>query len=73
MAQFNHPSIKAAMRVAQDNIEAGADLVSVAVPRLFNLPENSLKEYLSDFLSAVPETPVSIRTLIRGVHPSVLV
>jgi 4-hydroxy-tetrahydrodipicolinate synthase len=66
MAQSNHPSLKAAIQLAQDNIEAGADLVSVALPRLFNLPENSLKEYLSGFLKAVPDTPVLIQDFNPG-------
>jgi 4-hydroxy-tetrahydrodipicolinate synthase len=66
MAQSNHPSLKAAVELAQDNIEAGADLISVAVPRLFQLPENSLKEYLSGFLKAIPGTPVLVQDFNPG-------
>src|SRR5687767_856493 len=49
VAQSNHPSLKVAIRLAQANVDAGADVISLAVPRIFNLPEDSLKEYLSGF------------------------
>ena len=66
IAQSNHPSLKAAIELAQDNINAGADIVSVAVPRLFNLPEDSLHEYLSGFLKSIPETPVLVQDFNPG-------
>jgi len=66
IAQSNHPSLKAAIQLAQDNIETGADIVSVAVPRLFNLPDDSLKEYLSGLLKAIPETPVLVQDFNPG-------
>src|SRR6185436_2572342 len=46
IAQSNHPSLKVAIKLAQANVEAGADIISLAVPRSFSLPEDSLKEYL---------------------------
>src|SRR4051794_27937852 len=66
VAQSNHPSLKVAINLARANVEAGADIISVAVPRIFSLPENSLKEYLSSFMRAVPQTPV----LIQDFNPS---
>jgi 2-keto-3-deoxy-L-arabinonate dehydratase len=66
LAQCNHPSLKIAIKLAHANIEAGADIISLAVPRIFNLPENSLKEYLSTFLQSIPETPVLIQDFNPG-------
>ncbi len=66
VAQSNHPSLKVAIRLAQANVEAGADVISLAVPRIFGLPEQSLKEYLSGFLQAIPETPVLIQDFNPG-------
>ena len=66
VAQSNHPSLKVASKLAQVNVEAGADVVSIAVPRIFNLPENSVKEYLSGFLASVPNTPVLIQDFNPG-------
>lgn len=66
MAQSNHPSLKAAITLAQDNIDAGVEIISIAVPRLFQLPENSLKEYLSGFLKSIPDTPVLVQDFNPG-------
>lgn len=66
VAQSNHPSLKIAIRLAQANVKAGADVISLAVPRIFSLPENSLKEYLSEFLQSVPNTPVLIQDFNPG-------
>lgn len=66
IAQSNHPSLKIAVKLAQANVEAGADLVSLAVPRIFGLAEDSIKEYLSGFLNAVPDTPVLIQDFNPG-------
>jgi Dihydrodipicolinate synthase/N-acetylneuraminate lyase len=66
IAQSNHPSLKVAIKLAQANVEAGADVVSLAVPRIFNLPEDSLKEYLSGFLQSIPDTPVLIQDFNPG-------
>ena len=66
VAQSNHPSLKIAIKLAQANVKAGADIISLAVPRIFSLPENSLKEYLSEFIKAVPETPVLIQDFNPG-------
>ena len=66
IAQSNHPSLKVAIQLAQANVEAGADIISLAVPRIFSLPESSLKEYLGGFMRAIPQTPV----LIQDFNPA---
>lgn len=66
VGQSNHPSLKSAIRLAQANVKAGANCISLAVPRLFSLPEASLKEYLSGFLQSIPETPVLIQDFNPG-------
>lgn len=66
VAQSNHPSLKNAIRLAKANVDAGADVVSVAVPRIFNLPEDSLIEYLSGFFKSVPGTPVLVQDFNPG-------
>lgn len=66
VAQSNHPSLRSAIRLAQANEKNGADIVSLAVPRIFNLPEDSLMEYLSGFLASIPETPVLIQDFNPG-------
>lgn len=66
VAQSNHPSLKVAIRLAKANVAAGADVVSLAVPRIFSLPESSLKQYLSEFLQSIPNTPVLIQDFNPG-------
>lgn len=66
VAQSNHPSLKSAIRLAQANVANGADVISLAVPRIFSLPEDSLMEYLSGFLAAIPDTPVLIQDFNPG-------
>jgi dihydrodipicolinate synthase/N-acetylneuraminate lyase len=66
IAQSNHPSLKIAIKLARANVEAGADIISLAVPRIFSLPENSLQEYLSVFMRSVLHTPV----LIQDFNPT---
>jgi 4-hydroxy-tetrahydrodipicolinate synthase len=66
VAQSNHPSLKSAIRLAQENVKNGADIISLAVPRIFSLPEESLFEYLSGFMSAIPDTPVLVQDFNPG-------
>lgn len=66
VAQSNHPSMKVAIKLAQANVEAGADVISLAVPRIFSLPEDSIKEYLSGFFASIPETPVLVQDFNPG-------
>lgn len=66
VAQSNHPSLKVAIQLARANIKAGADVISLAVPRIFSLPEASVKEYLSVFFEAVGDTPVLVQDFNPG-------
>lgn len=66
VAQSNHPSLRTAIRLAQENVKNGAAVISLAVPRIFSLPEDSLMEYLSGFMEAVPETPVLVQDFNPG-------
>ncbi|HNP21508.1 MAG TPA: dihydrodipicolinate synthase family protein [Panacibacter sp.] len=66
IAQSNHPSLKSAKRLAQENIKSGADIISIAVPRIFGLPENALMEYMSEFVQSVGDTPVLIQDFNPG-------
>jgi 4-hydroxy-tetrahydrodipicolinate synthase len=66
VAQSNHPSLKVAIQLAKANIENGADVISLAVPRIFSLPESSTKAYLSGFFSSIPHTPVLIQDFNPG-------
>ncbi len=66
VAQSNHPSLKIARLLAQANVDAGADFISLAVPRIFSLPESSLKDFLSGFFEAIPQTPVLIQDFNPG-------
>lgn len=66
VAQSNHPSLKVAIELAKTNIAAGANIISLAVPRIFGLPEASIKEYLSAFFDAIPGTPVLVQDFNPG-------
>ena len=66
VAQSNHPSLKVAIQLAKANIKAGADVISLAVPRIFGLPETSIKAYLSGFFEAIAETPVLVQDFNPG-------
>ena len=66
VAQSNHPSLKVAIKIAKANVAAGADVIALAVPRIFNLPENSLKEYLEEFMLSIPGTPVLVQDFNPG-------
>ena len=66
IAQCNSPSLKIAIKLAQANIAAGADVVSLAVPRIFSLPEASIRSYLSGFFESIPDTPVLIQDFNPG-------
>jgi dihydrodipicolinate synthase/N-acetylneuraminate lyase len=66
VAQSNSPSLKIAIRLAQANVKAGASVISLAVPRIFGLPEASIREYLSGFLKSIPNTPVLVQDFNPG-------
>jgi 4-hydroxy-tetrahydrodipicolinate synthase len=66
VAQSNSPSSKIAIQLAKANVAAGADVISFAVPRIFHLPDASLKQYLGEFLKSIPDTPVLIQDFNPG-------
>lgn len=66
VAQSNSPAVKIAIQLAQANVAAGADIISLAVPRIFGLPEASIESYLSSFFAAIPDTPVLIQDFNPG-------
>jgi 4-hydroxy-tetrahydrodipicolinate synthase len=66
VAQSNHPSLKVAIQLAKANIAAGADIISLAVPRIFSLPEASIKAYLAEFFDAIKDTPVLVQDFNPG-------
>lgn len=66
VAQSNSPALKIAIGLAKANVDSGASIISLAVPRIFNLPEASLKQYLAGFLKSIPNTPVLIQDFNPG-------
>lgn len=66
VAQSNHPSLKVAIQLARANIAAGANIISLAVPRIFGLPEAAIKEYLSEFFDSISGTPVLVQDFNPG-------
>jgi 4-hydroxy-tetrahydrodipicolinate synthase len=66
IAQSNSPSLKTAIKLAQANVAAGADIISLAVPRLFSLPQTSIEAYLKGFFDAIPDTPVLVQDFNPG-------
>src|SRR5665213_1069529 len=45
--QSNHGSARIAIDLARANAAAGADVISLAIPRQFHVPEDDLFQYLS--------------------------
>ena len=66
IGQSNHASLRIAIRLAEANISAGADIISLAVPRIFSLGEDAIEAYLSEFFNAIPDTPVLIQDFNPG-------
>ena len=64
VAQVNHVSSAAVAETARDFERAGAAAISVAVPRLFNLPERDLLRYFDRILRAI-----NIPLLIQDFNP----
>ncbi|MYC82353.1 MAG: dihydrodipicolinate synthase family protein [Acidobacteria bacterium] len=52
VAQCNHGSSRVASSLAGSNLEAGADLVSIAIPRQFPVPDEDLLRFLAAFLDS---------------------
>lgn len=64
IAQVNHVSTSYVAETARDLEHAGAAAISVAVPRLFNLPERDLLRYFDRIL-----TTINIPLLIQDFNP----
>jgi dihydrodipicolinate synthase/N-acetylneuraminate lyase len=64
VAQVNHISTAYAVETARDLERAGAAAISVAVPRLFNLPERDLLRYFDRILSAI-----TVPLIIQDFNP----
>jgi dihydrodipicolinate synthase/N-acetylneuraminate lyase len=64
IAQVNHVSPAYVAETARDHEQAGASAISVAVPRLFGLPERDLLRYFDRILNAI-----SIPLLIQDFNP----
>jgi len=65
IAQCNHGSARFARSLAQASAALGADVISVAVPRLFALSDDDLMEYLAMVLNGVP-TPCLVQDFNPG-------
>ncbi len=64
VAQVNHSSASYVAETARDLERAGAAAISVAVPRLFGLPERDLLRYFDRILQAI-----SIPLIIQDFNP----
>ena len=64
VAQVNHVSSAAVAETARDFEQAGAAAISVAVPRLFGLPERDLLRYFDRILEAI-----TVPLIIQDFHP----
>lgn len=65
LAQSNHPAAKVACNIAARNAGLGADLISVAIPRLFGLGQGDILAYCTAICRAV-STPVLIQDFNPG-------
>ena len=65
IAQSNHGSSRVAADIARANVDAGADLISIAVPRLFALSDDDLLRFLREVLDAA-EVPVLLQDFNPG-------
>jgi len=64
VAQCNHGSSRVALSLAKANVENGADLISVALPRQFALAEDDLLRYVTPILNGV-----SVPSLVQDFNP----
>ena len=64
IAQSNHPSSHMALSIAKANVDCGADLVSIALPRQFALPDDDLLRYLAPVLNGV-----NVPCLVQDFNP----
>jgi 2-keto-3-deoxy-L-arabinonate dehydratase len=64
VAQVNHASVAYVAEIARDLEHAGAAAISVAVPRLFGLPERDLLRYFDRILQAI-----TVPLIIQDFNP----
>jgi dihydrodipicolinate synthase/N-acetylneuraminate lyase len=64
VAQSNHGSSLVASSMARTHIENGADLIAVALPRQFALPDDDLLRYLAPILNGV-----NVPCLVQDFNP----
>lgn len=64
VAQSNHGSAKIAASLAKKNVEAGADLISVAVPRQFAVSDDSLHRFVAAVFNSV-----AVPCLLQDFNP----
>src|SRR5215468_72322 len=64
IAQSNHGSAMNALRLAQANVAAGADLISIAIPRQFAPSDEELLHYLKRVLGGV-----DVPCLVQDFNP----
>lgn len=64
IAQSNHHSARLAAEIATRNAELGADVISVAIPRLFEISEADVYGFLCRFLRAT-----SLPVLVQDFNP----
>ena len=62
--QSNHPSARQAVSLAKGNQDAGADLISFAIPRQFGAYENDILDYCSTICNAV-----NVPVLVQDFNP----
>ena len=65
VGQSNHPSARQAGSLAKGNAEAGADLISFAIPRQFAAYERDILDYCSTICNAV-DLPVLVQDFNPG-------
>ena len=64
IAQSNHGSSKMALSIARANVSAGANLISIAIPRMFALSDDDLLRYLTHVLNGV-----GVPCLVQDFNP----
>ena len=64
IAQCNHALSRVALGMARANVAAGADVISVAIPRTFALGDDDLLRYLETILNGV-----SVPCLVQDFNP----
>lgn len=64
IAQSNHASSKIARSIAKANVRAGADMIAIAIPRQFALPDDDVLCFLRSVLDGV-----DVACLVQDFNP----